>query len=253
MCLIVFAIQAHPDYSFILAGNRDEFYDRPAESAAYWETEPKIVAGKDEKAGGTWLGVSETGRIAALTNYRDISKIKDNAPSRGDIVKDVLTTRECVPQFLDNLMNNAHNYNGFNLLAGTPNEFYYYSSVKNSYHKLKPGIYSISNAHLESSWPKSDWAEEEFRKILNSDAGEDNLYFDILKNPKTYPIGVLPKTGLPEHLEIAVSAVFIKTENYGTRCSTLIKRETDGTTYFEERTFSPIDSSVINRCVYTII
>ncbi len=251
MCLIVFAIQAHPDYPFILAGNRDEFYDRPAESAAFWNTQPKILAGKDAKAGGTWLGVSEKGRIAALTNFRDINSIKENAPSRGDIVKGILTTTASVPQFFEQLMHNAHNYNGFNLLAGTPDEFYYYSSVKNSYRKLLPGVYSISNAHLESNWPKSDWAEEEFTKILNTDARTNELFFDMLKNSKTYPIGILPKTGLPENMEVAVSAVFIKTENYGTRCSTLIKRNSCGTTYFEERTYNPADSSVSNQAIHT--
>ncbi|TVR15404.1 MAG: NRDE family protein [Balneolaceae bacterium] len=252
MCLIVFAIQAHPDYPFILAGNRDEFYNRPAESAAFWDTEPEILAGKDAKAGGTWLGVSETGRIAALTNFRDMFSIKEHAPSRGDIVKDVLTTPDSVPDFLEQLMDTAQNYNGFNLLAGTPDEFYYYSSVKNSYQKLPPGVYSISNAHLESNWPKSDWAEKEFRKILTTDAGHNDLYFEILKNTTTYPTGILPQTGLPEQLEIAVSAVFIKTDNYGTRCSSLIRRSADGSIYFEERTYSPGDSSVVNRSVHTL-
>ncbi len=252
MCLIVFAVNAHPDYPFILAGNRDEFYERPARAAAKWNTEPTIVAGKDLKAGGTWLGVAQTGRIAALTNFRDMRQIKKNAPSRGDIVTDVLTSPKTVPDYFTQLQKSAKNYNGFNLLAGTPDAFYHFSSVENSFQKTETGVYSISNAHLNTSWPKTDWAQQEFKKILKSGHIENDSIFNLLKNQQTYPKERLPKTGLPEHLEIAVSAVFIKTENYGTRCSTLIKVNSKGGIYFEERTYSTEDTSVTKRSIHEL-
>ncbi|MCC5940478.1 MAG: NRDE family protein [Balneolaceae bacterium] len=239
MCLIVFAVNAHPNYPLILAGNRDEFYERPADSAAIWNTEPKIIAGKDLKAGGTWLGVSETGRIAALTNYRDMRQIKEDAPSRGDIVKEILTSQKSVPDFLFHLKESAHQYNGFNLLAGSSDAFYYFSSVPNSYHQTEPGVYSISNALLNTPWPKTEWTEQKFTKLLNSGELNNDELFSMLQNKSTYPAEMLPDTGLSEKLERAVSAVFIKTENYGTRCSTVVKVNKKNVLTFEERTYTP--------------
>ena len=252
MCLIVFAIGVHPRYPFILAGNRDEFYERPAKPAFIWDTKPEIIAGKDEKAGGTWLGVSAQGRFAALTNFRDMRQIKENAPSRGYIVRDILTSPKSVPDFLDKLKKTAPDYNGFNLIAGTTDSLYYFSSIRNEYHNIIPGIYSISNAFLGTSWPKTDRTEKAFKKIIQADTIENEELFNMLQYQKTYPNEKLPDTGLPDSLEKAVSAVFIKTENYGTRCSTLVMADRHSKINFEERSYTPGSDTVFHTARYNL-
>lgn len=237
MCLIILATHAHAQYPLILAGNRDEFYDRPAETASIWKTKPELIAGKDLKAGGTWLGISKTGKIAALTNHRDMKDIKENAPSRGHIVKNILTSNLSVPEYLQELHSSARKYNGFNLITGDSNQLYYFSSVKNSYREIPPGIYSISNAFLDTPWPKTEWSKNRFESIIRNESYDDEAVFELLLNKTRYPKEQLPHTGLPVDLEKAVSAVFIKTENYGTRCSTVVRVNKESELFFEERSF----------------
>jgi uncharacterized protein with NRDE domain len=251
MCLIVFAYKTRPGVPLVFAGNRDEFYERPTEKAHIWSTTPEIIAGKDKKAGGTWLGLSSDGRIAAITNYRDMNQIKPDAPSRGHIVKDALTSPHTTEQYLEHLQRVADEYNGFNLITGNREKLFYFNNQTMQVEELKPGIYSLSNAFLNTPWPKSEWAKEHFRQILDSGEQKPDRFFSMLKNSDTYPPEMLPETGLSNEKEKAVSAVFIKTEGYGSRSSTVMKLFQDDSFYFEERTYKAASKKVKSRQKFT--
>lgn len=251
MCLIVFAYKKIPGSSLILAGNRDEFYKRPAEKAHIWKTSPPIIAGKDKKASGTWLGISAQGRFAAITNYRDMSSIKPDAPSRGEIVKNALVSPLSTEAYLQKLQKSAKEYNGFNLITGSRDKLFYFSNKTMKIEELKPGIYGISNALLDTPWPKTKWAKTRFTQILDAGDRKVNDYFSMLTNSDSFSQEKLPKTGLSNAMERAVSAVFIKTEDYGTRCSTVLQLFDDDTFYFEERAYKPGTKFVSSQQIFT--
>lgn len=237
MCLIVFSYKKYPDYPFIFAANRDEFYSRPTSPAHVWNTSPKILAGKDEKAGGTWLGITEKGRFAALTNYRQMDDIKKDTISRGIIVKDFLLSEQNPRKYLTDLQNKGELFNGFNLIAGYLDDLYYITNKKEGVYKIKPGNHAISNAFLNTSWPKTEEVSDKFEEILDNEPPDEQKLFEILQSEKTYPADMLPDTGLPKETEKAVSSIFIKTENYGTRSSTVLTLDKQNHLHFSERTY----------------
>lgn len=128
MCLIVFSYKEHPDFPFIFAGNRDEFYARPARAARFWEDHPHLLGGRDLQAGGTWLGVTSDGRFATVTNYREPARAVPNARSRGELVTDFLVGDDAAPTFVSRLKTRAQRYGGFNLIFGNRERLYYYSN-----------------------------------------------------------------------------------------------------------------------------
>lgn len=240
MCLLVFAHRAHPRYPLILASNRDEFYDRPTRPARFWDDRPDLLAGKDLKAGGTWMGITRGHRFAALTNFRDMATIKTDAPSRGHIVTDFLTSGKPALQFLQEFQNSAHRYNGFNLLLGSTKKLFYFNNINNKIREVEPGYYALSNAFLDSNWPKTNVALKEFKESLQDDRPPNqNDLFRILQNRDRYPLDQLPTTGLPPEIEHAVSSIFITSENYGTRCSTVVLSSGNSGVTFTERTYQP--------------
>ena len=143
MCLILFSYRQHPSFQLILAANRDEFYNRPTEPLAFWKDEPDILAGRDLQGGGTWLGISRKGRIAALTNYRDPSLIVSDAPSRGNLVSGFLRDECTAEVFFTRLKQEGKRYSGFNMLAGDGESLLYYSNVQNKIVHLQP-VFSAS-------------------------------------------------------------------------------------------------------------
>jgi uncharacterized protein with NRDE domain len=238
MCLIVFSYNTVPGYRLVLAGNRDEFYDRPTHNADFWEHHPSILAGKDLIAGGTWLGVNKNGRISFLTNYRKMSSHNPDALSRGHLVKEYLTSNDSAYSYL-NKLNSANRYNGFNLFTVDQESFYHFSNINLQISSISPGIHGISNSLLNTPWPKVEKAKNEFQTLIeNGNLDEEDL-FDLLINKETYPYDQLPETGLDPELEKAVSAIFIQTENYGTRCSTLLFVRDNGDIRFVERVYQP--------------
>lgn len=239
MCLIVFAYKYHPKYPFILAGNRDEFYARPTQKLHIWDSKPNILAGKDLKDGGTWLGVNQHGRMAAITNHRDLNNIKQSAPSRGNIITKILKSYQPVADQLSDMEPDFPKYNGFNLITGTLDDLYYVSNEGNHFLKIKPGLYGISNAFLNTPWPKTNQALEDFTHALNGDMPNVNAIFELLSNTTTYPDHTLPKTGLPPEMERAVSSIFIRTDEYGTRSSALLMMDNEGKIRFNEKTYRP--------------
>lgn len=253
MCLIVFAYKYHPEYPFILAGNRDEFHQRPTEKLHIWDGNPKILAGKDLEAGGTWLGINQHGKFAALTNHRDLSNIKENAPSRGFIVTDILKSDLSTSDQLSDMSPNFSEYNGFNLIAGALDDLYYVSNHGNSLQKIKPGLYGISNASLNTPWPKTNNALESFSNALNDEQPDEREIFDMLCDTNRYPQSMLPDTGLSPELEQAVSSIFILTDDYGTRSSALLTLDKTGKVKFIEKTYLPGTTDVTNTEEFHIV
>lgn len=247
MCLIVFSFKQHQKYPLILAANRDEFYDRPTSPASFWDQYPHLLAGKDEKLGGTWLGITKQGKFAALTNYRDLTHIKKSAPSRGKIVKDYLADNRDPHEYLKQLDESAVEFNGFNLITGSPDQLYHYSNKTGDITKIKPGIHGISNAVLNTPWPKVETAKTTFEDALSGNGIEEGQIFKLLSNLQQYPESQLPETGLTKELEKMVSPIFIKSEDYGTRCSTLLTIRDDGEVTFIEKTYRPTAGTVTSE------
>ncbi|MFP8489252.1 NRDE family protein [Gracilimonas sp. Q87] len=254
MCLITFAYKKHLKYELILAGNRDEFYGRPTRSAQFWTEEghSDILAGKDLEAGGTWLGIHKDGRWGALTNYRDPTVIKEDPPSRGELVMNYLTSDNSAIEYLQNLSTTAQDYNGFNLLLWDNGHFYHFSNQSKRMTTIEPGVHGISNALLDTSWPKVDSANEQMKKLISSDEINKEELFELLLDQSKANDEDLPVTGIPRDLEKAISSIFIKTENYGTRCSSILLIDKNGNIDFTERTFNPGSDTIKNEQHYQI-
>ena len=238
MCLIVFAYKEHPEYDFIFAANRDEFYQRPTRPAQFWEEEPHVLAGKDLKAGGTWMGITRSGYLASLTNYRDPDLQKEDPPSRGHLVLEYLREEPDPVRYLEQVDQNADRYNGFNLITGHMDRLMYYSNQKKSPVDIEPGIHGLSNHLLDTPWPKVRKAKSDLEELLHErDEVDKESLFELLKYDQPAPDDELPDTGISQELERAVSPIFIKTGDYGTRSSTVLLIDKKGRATFEERRF----------------
>jgi uncharacterized protein with NRDE domain len=238
MCLILFSYQMHTDYRLILVANRDEFYDRPTAPLDYWTEHPDVLAGRDLKSNGTWLGVSRTGRIAALTNYRDPITHKQNAPSRGILVGNYLTGNSLPRQYLEAVRKIGHTYNGFNLIAGDGSGLYYYSNRSTGIQKLKPGFYGISNHLLDTAWPKVNKGKAYLRaQLTGREKIEIKKIWRVLADRSPALDTKLPDTGVGLQWERILSPLFITSQDYGTRSSSIVLIEKSGKISIMERTF----------------
>lgn len=239
MCLILFSYKKHTRLPLVVLANRDEFLDRPAQAAHWWGGSGRgnMLAGKDLKAGGSWLGVSRNGRFAALTNVREPHNIKADAPSRGDLVTDFLNGNESPEAYLKKVAEKGQAFNGFNLLVGGLDALWYYGNRGPKPIALAPGTYGLSNELLDSPWPKLVSGKAELEALL-PDLSEEKA-ISLLHDPKTYPDEQLPDTGVPLDWERALSARFISKDNYGTRCSTIVSYGDDGLVNFTEKTWRP--------------
>ncbi len=251
MCLILVAWQAHPDFPLVVAANRDEFYARRTASADFWPEAPDLLAGRDLEAGGTWLGITRSGRFAALTNYRDPATHKPQAPSRGKLVADFLAGDATIDTYLDALEATA--YNGFNLLLGDRRKLVAFSNVSLQRHELAPGVYGLSNALLDTPWPKVGAGKTALNAALQSLPDEAAL-FKLLRDDTRHPDASLPATGVSLSWERLLSAAFIRSPEYGTRCSTVIKvgidRDGNHATSFDEQSWLPIGIAGERRRYY---
>ncbi len=238
MCIISFHIKEHPTYKLILLANRDEFYARPTREAHFWEDDPSLLAGRDLKANGTWLGITKQGRFAALTNFRDPNQEQKNKQSRGGIVTHFLKSNLTAPVILQHMQQKRDTYNGFNLLAGTVDELFYYSKQDNDIIQLTSGTHSVSNAALNTPWPKVEKARQALHQYVHEHEAFDlDHLFSQLRDDEIAKDELLPSTGLDLELERQVSPIFITSENYGTRSSTILLVTHDNEVSFTERTF----------------
>jgi uncharacterized protein with NRDE domain len=238
MCLILFQLNKHPKYKLVLAANRDEAYNRPTAQAQFWDDKPNILAGRDLLQMGTWLGMTKSGRFAALTNYRDPAHMKPSKHSRGHIVADYLESSKVASSFLDQLSKRKTDYVGFNVLVGDVNQLLYFNNIEDKITTIPPGTHGLSNHFFNTPWPKVVKGKERLRDYLkHTESVDKEELFQILANTDEAQEESLPDTGIGLQLEKKLSSMFIKLPEYGTRCSTVLTVDYDNQVSFTERTF----------------
>jgi uncharacterized protein with NRDE domain len=236
MCLIVFAWRPGHAQPLIVAANRDEFYARPSLPLAQWPEAPQVYAGRDLEAGGTWLGVGANGRFAALTNIRDPHQ-PPARKSRGELVARFLGGDMLIDDYLSDVVARSLEYAGFNLLVGNANELWHFNARETEAVMLPPGVYGLSNAGLDTPWPKLLKARAALEEVL--DDPQPQALLALLNDPQTAPFAELPDTGVGLATETLLSSVFIASPTYGTRASTALIVHADGTRHMVERSFGP--------------
>jgi uncharacterized protein with NRDE domain len=235
MCLILVAWQAHPDFPLVVAANRDEFFSRPTAPASFWQG-GHLLAGRDLREGGTWMGVTRSGRFAAVTNYRDPAREQPARRSRGHLVADVLGSNEPPSGWLSQRAAGAADCNGFNLIVADRSELAWASNVTGETQCLSPGVYGLSNHLLDTAWPKVATGRSGLADALSALPDQQAL-FDLLHDDTIYPDEQLPRTGISLDWERLLSSAFVKASGYGTRSSTVLVVSKDGNTVFEEQTW----------------
>lgn len=237
MCLILLAWQIHPEYPLVVAANRDEFFTRHTEPARFWSDNPAVLAGRDLCAGGTWMGVTRHGRFAALTNHRNPSQVRADAPSRGTLVSNFLAGTESPQAYCKRLSGSAGRaYNGFNLLLADTHTLFWMSNVSGEVRQLPAGIYGLSNELLDTPWPKVEQSKSALASALHA-LPDEQLLFQLLRNDRTYPNDLLPRTGIDAEWEKLLSAAFVRGPGYGTRSSTVLLKTRNGNIVADEQTW----------------
>ena len=234
MCLIVFDWRPHATDGALLtlAANRDEFLRRTADPLHWWHDAPGVLAGRDLVGGGTWLGVTRGGRFAALTNYRAPHEMRPDAPTRGTLVSSWLTgADDGQPDtplgYLAEVARNGTLYNGFNLVVGDfarRDLAWYCNRGDLAPALLSGGTHGISNAALDTPWPKLVKKRAELGTLLARNAMPPlERLIDLMRDPRLARDDELPSTGIPLERERALSAAFIETPDYGTRGTTALR------------------------------
>ena len=268
MCLLVLAWAVHPRYRLVVAANRDEYHERPAAPLERWPESPHILAGRDLRAAGTWLGLDAARRFGVVTNFRELQRPRPAAPSRGGLIPQYLGGTAGPRAFFARLEGAAEEYSGFNLLLADGGSLWYGSNrVTPLARALPPGVYGLSNELLDTPWPKLVRVKARFREWLaqadGTAAGLFALLDDRTQSPETdggAPTGGLPREGRDAHSsrspspaehsvaglaqwERVLSAPFVLHPAYGTRCSTVVLAEPDGALLIAERRFDSAGES----------
>jgi uncharacterized protein with NRDE domain len=234
MCLVAISWKNHPKYPLIISANRDEFFDRPTLEIHQWES--GIVAGKDLRGGGTWMGFHPEGKWALLTNYRDFTRPQRGEISRGKLVQNFLEGEENPERYLEGIYKNKDRYEGFNLLVSDGEKLFYLSNFKEEIEEIQPGIHGLSNGLINDPWPKVELAKAQLGQVIAEEISEEKL-LNILKSTETFPIDILPKTGALEPMEIGLSAQLIRLPpKYGTVSASAVLRDYKGRITITERT-----------------
>ncbi len=240
MCLLLIALDSHPEFALIAAANRDEFYDRPSAVAGFWADAPTLLAGRDLRAGGTWLGVDRRGRFAAVTNFRQGEHEAAAPRSRGHLVSDYLRGGMNPSDHIARVHRDAALYNGFNLIAGDPSELQYFSNREGRPRVLGAGVYGLSNHLLDTAWPKVAAGKDSLVALLALGGTElVSGLFGLLSDRAQAAEDLLPRTGVSPEWERLLSAAFIASPDYGTRSSTVLLVGREGRVVFAERSFGP--------------
>lgn len=233
MCLIAWNWQPDSVTPLLLIANRDEFYARPTAPLHWWQDAP-ILAGRDLQAGGTWLGVSRSGRLAALTNHRDPANMRADAPSRGELVSAFLQTDRSADDYLSALAKRATDYNPFNLLVFDGTRLMGLESRHANVMALQPGIGAVSNADFLTPWPKLARLSGGLQTLLAQTHPSDAALLALLHNPTLAADTDLPATGISLELERALSAAFVALPDYGTRACSVVRFEQDDVRFLEQ-------------------
>lgn len=229
MCLILFAYRTHPRYRLILAANRDEFYTRPTAPMEEWPDRPGLIAGRDLKQMGTWMGVTTGGRFAAITNFRAPHLSASSAPSRGHLVSDFLADTVTPEAYLKRLAPGADQYNGFNLIVGDGRQLCYFSNHEGRIRTIEPGIHGLSNHLLDTPWPKVARGTTRLAGVIVKHATPtDEALLSVLQDLQAAEDASLPDTGVGLTWERVLSPIFIASPGYGTRSSSVLKIDLDG-------------------------
>ena len=252
MCLILFAYESHPKYKLVVAANRDEFYSRPTSPADFWQDNPEILAGRDLREGGTWMGITTNGRFAALTNYRDPSRNKKTAPSRGHLVQRFLDSTMTPSAYIDQIPDAGKEYNGFNLLIGEHDSLYYYSNREQILRPVSPGIHGLSNALLNDPWPKVIKGKQALEMALQHDEVKSEQLFAILVDQEPVEDQDLPDTGVGLEMERGLAPAFVTMSGYGTKTSTVILIDHSDQVRFWERSFTEERPDVWTEVYYEL-
>ncbi|UAA40503.1 NRDE family protein [Paraneptunicella aestuarii] len=238
MCILFIAVNQHKDYPLIVAANRDEFYARPTAPSEFWSDNPNILAGRDIQAGGTWMGINRQGAFAGLTNIRAPHTFRAEAKSRGELVSQFLTAPPDNQTYLQQIRNSASYYNGYNLIFGRWNNLMVYNNHLDQVDQLETGFYGLSNAWLNSDWPKIETGVDGLKKVCqNMEKFDKDSLFSLLGNQIKAEDHLLPETGVAPELEKELSSIFIHLPNYGTRSSTLMYVDQNHHVHWHERSF----------------
>lgn len=240
MCLILFAHRVHPRFPLVLAANRDEAYARPAATPAFWHDHPDIYGGRDLDRGGSWLAITRSGKVAAVTNYRNAHAPRDAPRSRGELVRDYLAGNADAEAYLEAVAKRGDQYNGFILIAGDLDALYWLSNRGPGVAPIPPGVHGLSNHLLNTPWPKIERSKRALEALLDVDETALTAgLFSILADRSVAADHELPDTGVGLERERELSANFIGGERYGTRASTVVLMANDGDMTFIERAFGP--------------
>jgi uncharacterized protein with NRDE domain len=238
MCLLLLSYDVHPVFRLIIAANRDEFYNRPTAPMKVWEDEPKIIAGRDLKNGGTWMGMSPDGRLAAITNYRDPRSLKPDAPTRGTLVTKFLSGGMSAYGYLEEVRLSAGDYNGFNLIVYDGGNLCFFSNREGVVRSISPGVHGLSNHLLDTPWPKIKRGLSLFKSATADETISEESIFKILRDRNFPPDSELPETGMGNAWERILSPIFIDSDIYGTRSSSFVSIDRSGKVIFHERTYN---------------
>jgi uncharacterized protein with NRDE domain len=243
MCLILFAHGVAPRFPLVVVANRDEFHQRPTAPAAFWTDAPNLLAGRDLLAGGTWMGITRTGRWAALTNFRDPAPPPPGLRSRGHLVGEYLRGDGSAAAYAAAVLAERDRYPGFNLVLGDGTAVRYLgnrTAAGSGTLALPPGVYGLSNHLLDTPWPKVVQGKRRLAALLRgAEALEEERLFEILASTDPAPDEQLPDTGVGREWERVLSSLFIVSPTYGTRASTVLLVHTSGVVTFAERSFRP--------------
>jgi uncharacterized protein with NRDE domain len=237
MCLILFSFKQHPEYPLLVIANRDEFYGRPTQSAEWWQDHPDILAGRDLQASGTWLGVNRSGSFAAVTNVREPGAMFPGEKTRGELPTGFLSDNIDPKTYLESIQKCAHQYSGFNLLVGDQNQLWFLSNRQESILAVEPGIYGICNGQFDEPWPKLKTGCEALRAVLKRPFTSEQL-MSILTDDSAADPDQMPETGVSAEIEHLLSSRFIRSDNYGTRASTLVSFQANNTVEFTEQNYN---------------
>src|ERR1700733_16117415 len=233
MCLVLIAWRGAAKYPCVVAANRDELHSRPASPAHWWPSCPPILAGRDLLAGGTWLGMTRTGRFAALTTSRAPERRRPGTPSRGTLVASILMSGDSLERNLEHLRNVSAAYNGFSLLFSDGERLAIYESARGSGRVLRPGIYGLSNHLPDTPWPKVQAAKSRLSSALG-DLDRTDAVLALLRDEAPSPEDQLPRTGVSLDWERLLSSAFVRAPDYGTRCSTVLRIDESRRACFDE-------------------
>lgn len=235
MCLVLIAHGVDPRFPLIVAGNRDEFHQRPTQEAHWWPDWPDVLGGRDLQANGTWLAMNRNGRFATVTNFRDAEAPSGSLSSRGHLITDFLASEVPAPAFVDSI--DGSRYGGFNLLVHDGERLSYLSNRGAESRELPAGIYGVGNATLDTVWPKVRRTTAALEDLIEKDEVNLSRLLRLLNDRERASVREVHENGLPFEKAHALSAPFIVMPEYGTRCSTVLLRDANGRVQMSERRF----------------